>query len=182
MCYNFYMSSIIGNYDISLAESGCAPGSGKYGALLHLPGDISPVFPYLNAELADAIYDHENKIIIWRTEERAYACRPFEIKMARVENLAQAKPLAAELVSWINRVWDERESITPRHAERRRPPVIELYKQLPGTNCAQCGYATCLAFAADLQKGKTDIVKCPPLSQPEHNDKLAALRELAAIF
>ena len=170
------MSGIIGEYEIGLTEAGCAPGSGNYGAVVTLAEDISPVFPYLNALLDDAIYDHDEQTIIWRTEERAYACQSFEIKIARVETPAQAKVLAEELASWVNRTWDERESITPLYTERKRPPVIELYKHLPGTNCRQCGYATCLAFAADLQKGRVGLDICAPLGQPEYHDNLEVLR------
>ena len=42
---------------------------------------------------------------------------------------------------------------------------LDIYKLLPKTNCKQCGYATCLAFAMALAKKAVDIDKCPFLSE-----------------
>ena len=42
---------------------------------------------------------------------------------------------------------------------------IEIYKLLPKTNCGDCGVPTCLAFAMALAAGKTELDKCPRLSE-----------------
>jgi acetyl-CoA decarbonylase/synthase complex subunit gamma len=42
---------------------------------------------------------------------------------------------------------------------------LDIYKLLPKTNCRQCGFATCLAFAMQLAKKAVDIDKCPSLSE-----------------
>jgi acetyl-CoA decarbonylase/synthase, CODH/ACS complex subunit gamma len=41
---------------------------------------------------------------------------------------------------------------------------IEIFKQLPRTNCKECGFPTCLAFAMSLAQGKTELAKCPHVS------------------
>ncbi|MCL2475222.1 MAG: acetyl-CoA decarbonylase/synthase complex subunit gamma [Chloroflexi bacterium] len=41
---------------------------------------------------------------------------------------------------------------------------IEIFKYLPKTNCAECGIATCLAFAMNVAAAKTGIDKCPYIS------------------
>lgn len=41
---------------------------------------------------------------------------------------------------------------------------LDIYKLLPKTNCRQCGFATCLAFAMQLAKKAVSIDKCPPIS------------------
>jgi acetyl-CoA decarbonylase/synthase, CODH/ACS complex subunit gamma len=41
---------------------------------------------------------------------------------------------------------------------------IEIFKQLPKTNCKDCGFATCLAFAMNLAQGKTELALCPHVS------------------
>lgn len=48
---------------------------------------------------------------------------------------------------------------------------IEIFKLLPKTNCGECGFPTCLAFAMSLAAGKTELSKCPHLS-PEAKNKL----------
>jgi acetyl-CoA decarbonylase/synthase complex subunit gamma len=41
---------------------------------------------------------------------------------------------------------------------------IQIFKQLPKTNCKDCGYATCMAFALQVASGKASIEACPHLS------------------
>jgi acetyl-CoA decarbonylase/synthase complex subunit gamma len=38
---------------------------------------------------------------------------------------------------------------------------LDIYKLLPKTNCKECGFATCLAFAMQLAKKAVSIDKCP---------------------
>ena len=38
---------------------------------------------------------------------------------------------------------------------------IEIFKILPKTNCCECGFATCLAFAMDLVSGNAATMDCP---------------------
>ncbi|MDD4980564.1 MAG: acetyl-CoA decarbonylase/synthase complex subunit gamma [Candidatus Omnitrophica bacterium] len=41
---------------------------------------------------------------------------------------------------------------------------LDIYKLLPKTNCRECGFVTCLAFAMQLAKKAVSIDKCPYLS------------------
>jgi acetyl-CoA decarbonylase/synthase complex subunit gamma len=38
---------------------------------------------------------------------------------------------------------------------------LEIFKLLPKTNCAECGYPTCLAFAMNLSAGRAELSACP---------------------
>ena len=38
---------------------------------------------------------------------------------------------------------------------------LDIYKLLPKTNCRQCGFPTCLAFALSLAKKAVVLAKCP---------------------
>lgn len=53
---------------------------------------------------------------------------------------------------------------------------IEIFKLLPKTNCKDCGFPTCLAFAMALASGKTELAKCPHVSE----DAKAKLAESSA--
>ncbi len=50
---------------------------------------------------------------------------------------------------------------------------IEIFKLLAKTNCKECGFPTCLAFAMALASGKAELDKCPYVSE-EVREKLAA--------
>jgi acetyl-CoA decarbonylase/synthase, CODH/ACS complex subunit gamma len=49
---------------------------------------------------------------------------------------------------------------------------IEIFKMLPKTNCKECGFPTCLAFAMALASGKAELDACPYVSD-EVKEKLA---------
>ena len=49
---------------------------------------------------------------------------------------------------------------------------IQIYKLLPQTNCKDCGFPTCLAFAMKLAAKQTELDKCPHVSD-EAREKLA---------
>ncbi len=42
---------------------------------------------------------------------------------------------------------------------------LDIYKLLPKTNCRDCGFPTCLAFAMQLAKKATSLDKCPHISK-----------------
>lgn len=42
---------------------------------------------------------------------------------------------------------------------------LDIYKLLPKTNCRECGFPTCLAFAMQLAKKAVPLSKCPHLTQ-----------------
>lgn len=41
---------------------------------------------------------------------------------------------------------------------------LDIYKQLPKTNCKKCGFPTCLAFAMQVATKKVGLDKCPDVS------------------
>ena len=41
---------------------------------------------------------------------------------------------------------------------------LDIYKLLPKTNCKECGFATCLAFAMALAQKKASLDKCPHIT------------------
>jgi acetyl-CoA decarbonylase/synthase complex subunit gamma len=53
---------------------------------------------------------------------------------------------------------------------------IQIYKLLPQTNCKECGFPTCLAFAMKLAAKQVDLALCPYVSE----DAKEKLSEAAA--
>jgi len=168
------------DYEYELTEPGCAPGSGRYGVRIMLRRDISPVFPYLNAVLKDTVYDKENAILIGREGRQMYAFRALEIRTGGVEDAMDAPRVAKQAVGLVNRTWSDRAAITPSYKERKLPTVIDIYSNLPKTNCRKCGYPTCLAFAAEVRVGNCAAEQCPPLSEPRNAGRKEAIRKLLA--
>ncbi len=42
---------------------------------------------------------------------------------------------------------------------------LDIYKLLPKTNCKDCGFPTCLAFAMQIAAKKVELSKCPHVSE-----------------
>lgn len=51
---------------------------------------------------------------------------------------------------------------------------LEFLKFTPRTNCGECGYPACLAFAAAVTKGGEQPAKCPYVDVAELGDEFAA--------
>jgi len=51
--------------------------------------------------------------------------------------------------------------------------ALEIYKLLPKTNCKECGFPTCLAFAMKVAAKQIELEACPHISE-EARAKLAA--------
>src|SRR5574341_501457 len=51
---------------------------------------------------------------------------------------------------------------------------LEIYKLLPQTNCKECGFPTCLAFAMKLAAKQAELKACPYVSEESKNKLEAA--------
>lgn len=171
-------NKLIEDYRVELAEPGCTPGSGRWGGRGQLRDDISPVFPYLNASLENCRYDHANQVLIWRDDRQTYAFRPLEIRVASVRDLEHAAQVIGDVIALVNRTWQRRDQITPDYTEKILPAVMDIFKLLPRTNCKECGYPTCMAFAADLRTGAVSLERCTPLLNSNYTLNYRELREL----
>jgi ArsR family metal-binding transcriptional regulator len=165
---------LITSYDLQLIAPPCVPGAPTWSAKAHLQDDITEVLPYLNAELEDADYDHDSKVLIWETKGKKHAFRPYEIAVAPVEIREEGDRLISELVAAVNDIWERRQEIEPNLKRRKFPTLMDIYRLLPKSNCRKCGYPTCMGYAADLRAGKTEPSQCPYLSQ-KNKDSLRHL-------
>jgi acetyl-CoA decarbonylase/synthase complex subunit gamma len=55
---------------------------------------------------------------------------------------------------------------------------LQVYKYLPQINCAECGDATCMAFASHLIDRSKKLENCPPLLKDEYKKKYDELKTL----
>lgn len=55
---------------------------------------------------------------------------------------------------------------------------MQIYRLLPGTNCKDCGEATCMAFASALIEREKTIADCKPLSEEKYREKSEKLMEM----
>jgi ArsR family metal-binding transcriptional regulator len=107
-------------------------------------------------------------------ETKKCSFRTDEINVALFDNREEAAAFIDRLIAIANDVWARRLQIEPNFKQRELPRAMEIFKLLPRTNCRECGYPTCMAFATQLRENPGDALKCTPLTQ-ENSLKLMEL-------
>jgi ArsR family metal-binding transcriptional regulator len=155
-------------FHMRLGTPDCSPGSAHYRVVLDLENDITEVLPYLNAELEGAQYDHDTKILLWDKDNKKVAFRAFEIALAPVADREEGERLAAQITDTVNDIWERRDQIKPKfEGSRPLPRVLDIFKLLPRTNCRECGFLSCMAFATTLRSDPSKRSLCPHISESD---------------
>ena len=169
---------LITGYRLELFSPPCLPGAPTWSAQVSLDRDIEAVLPYLNARLEGAEYEPSAKVLVWKEERYKFAFRPREIKAGPAQDRKEAQSLVDRAIALVNETWREREHCQPRYEKRAVINLMQIYRLLPRTNCGECGSGTCMAFAACLKEGNTELTRCPVLEQPAHAENHGKLLEM----
>lgn len=175
------MERLIERFDMEMVSPDCTPGSTWWSARILVENDISPVMPYLNAELDQTNYNHKAKTLLWDNKDEGIRCafRPREIAIAPVADRETAKEICDRVVKLLCDIWSRHAEIEPDFEGKAPPPsIIQIIKLLPGTNCKDCGCATCMAFAAGLIKKEAELGQCKVLLKEEYSNNRITLLEL----
>jgi ArsR family metal-binding transcriptional regulator len=169
---------LIRGFDFEMISPGCHPGADKWCARADLDKDISEVLPLVNGRYPEAQYDHKARVLLMKVEGRKYALRPRQISGSPVNDREEAYHVLSRIADLVNDTWHNRESIEPSYDQKTVPPVMELYRHLPRTNCGECGYPACMGFVAALRKGEADLACCPVLDREGYAVNREALLRL----
>jgi ArsR family metal-binding transcriptional regulator len=171
----------ISNYEIFRPK--CDSAKEVLHSLATFEADISPVFPYINAELGGWDYDRRNRVLLLKLSPGKWVTlQRHEIAIRGARDQEESQALLKWIQGQINEIYERREEITPRYTSQAGLKVMEILKLLPMTNCKVCGYATCMAFAAALREGEITLPDCPPLGEEKYREKGEKLRNYLASF
>jgi ArsR family metal-binding transcriptional regulator len=146
-------------------------------AIATFTADISPAFPYVNAELGGWDYNQANQVLLLKLSDGKWiTLHPQKIAIRGIKDLEEAHALLTWIQGQINDIYDHREKITPRNVSQAGLKVIEILKLLPMTNCKVCGYLTCMAYAAALREGEINLEACPHLWEEKYQEKREKLQ------
>lgn len=124
---------------------------------------LAEVIPYL-AALPDVIaYNPETLSLTFRRRVGFITLYPDRVYITKVKDIEEGLDLLVALTAAINATWEHRQDLGAIHVGRRAPRPLDIYVQLPQTNCGQCGDATCMAFAVGLLVQKHKLDDCPML-------------------
>ena len=154
----------------SLEKAGILPLATKksWGAHFELETDIRTIFPYINAVTPGARYHDRPEYIYFLFDCISCTLYPKHIIAAPFSDREEANAFFLKFCHFINDLDARKHEIDADYRRYRPISVIEVFKLLPGTNCRECGYKTCLAFAGAMRQGEAVPEQCPGFARPMH--------------
>ena len=145
------------------------PGAGYKGKMslsCRFYSDIAFLFPYINATAERAeLYDSPTMIRLLFQEVNC-VLYPNWVMAAPIDDREHARSFMDNFAGFLNDINRRKKDIAPKHKLFRQAPVPMILRLLPQNNCGECGFTTCMAFAANLAKQQTAPEKCPYLGNP----------------
>ena len=159
----------------------CIADPSKNRVVAEFSDDISPVFPYLNAIIANLMYTPAVNSVTIKRGERILTFYPRVAKMAKVAGTEDATTQLNWFKELCNDTWRRREEITPLYERRKLLGWLDVYRLLPGLNCGECGEAACTAFAVGLLTDRHQLPECPRLREEPYAEGGRRLAELLSV-
>lgn len=156
----------------------CVADATKIRLIAHIAGDLTEVFPYMNAEMQMASYNRNGPTFTFMDKYRMISLYPRRITVAKADEIVDAWRVLEMIRVRVNETWARRGEIEPSYEMRKKPPVLEVFKRLPGTNCKQCGELTCMAFACQVHSGMAPPSACKPVFEGEYSRLREPLLEI----
>ncbi len=155
---------LLSSYTKEFVRPECRPEAQSVHLVAHLDQDISEVIPFLNAALGGFQYIKDPPSVSFRLHGKLIAIHSRKICVNALKDQAEGEKIVEWLKQEINDTWERRGEIQPRFESTPKPKVIEILRMLPKTNCRECGFATCMVFAAQVAEGGRGANDCPALS------------------
>ena len=157
----------------------CLAEPGKIIVIGKPDRSLDKVIPYLATLPGVIAYNPETLTLTFRRQPGFLTLYPEKVYITQVRDADEGIELLRRLVEAINATWEHREQLIAATTARRAPRWLDIWLQLPQTNCKQCGEATCMAFAAALLQEKRLLEECLPLLADEaFADRRATLKAM----
>ncbi|MBA3012391.1 MAG: hypothetical protein FP812_19475 [Desulfobacula sp.] len=128
--------------------------------------DIEFLFPYINAVVKKAqLYDNPS-YIRFGFDHTLCVLYPDRGLASPFDDTEDARDFMVRLMAFLNDMYHRKAQIAPRYKIFRQTAITQILKLLPQTNCNDCGFNTCMAFAAMLGRQQTLPGRCPHISRP----------------
>jgi len=140
---------------------------------------LDDVLPYLAALPGVIAFNPDTCTLTFRRPHGFLTLYADRVYITQVENTEEGLELLAALKDAINITWAHRDELVAVTRSRSAPRPLDVWAQLPQTNCKQCGEATCMAFAFALLQQRRALAECVTLgSDPAFGDRRAALEAM----
>jgi ArsR family metal-binding transcriptional regulator len=163
---------------LNLINIECMPTSTKFNLIIDLDVNIAELLPYLATAIRGCTYIHGTDQLNYMDRGHIIAIRPRQITVTAVKDGEEARQISEYLKDIINEVHRGRDEIKPTLHKQARLDPLAVYRELPRTNCGECGEATCMAFAARVVSRDLPAISCSPLLLKEYESNRDRLWEL----
>lgn len=160
---------LMNQYRLEIFNNECMPGAMSVQCFAHLDQDVGPALPYLNASLGGFEYIRQPPSVTFRAQGKLITVHARMIAVNALKDEDEARKIVEWMVREINAAWENRDTIEPLYEGTPKPNIVDIIKQLPRTNCRQCGYPTCMVFATHVAEGAKDLSNCPQLNTYNKN-------------
>ena len=174
-----FVEDVVGRVAIVVLAT-CIADAARLRLIAHFSGDVAEALPYLNGEFLQGSYVPAMPVFTYMDGHRMVSLFRDRIGIAKADDIIDAWASLERVRCLVNEVWARRAEITPSAETRRRPPALEIYKRLPGTNCKDCGEATCMAFAWAVWRGDAEPRDCLPVFSGDRGELKGALLAICA--
>lgn len=128
--------------------------------------NIKFLFPYINAVVKKAkLFDNPSHIR-FHFDHTLCVLHPDRGLASPFDDNEDARDFMVKFMAFLNDIYQQKDQIHPRHKLFSQTATTHILKLLPQTNCNDCGFKTCLAFAAMLGNQQTIPGRCPHIGKP----------------
>ena len=156
---------LLKDYRLDIFNNKCMPGAMSVQCIAHLEQDVSAALPYLNTVLGGFEYVEHPPSVTFKVHGKLITVHGGKIAANAMKDREEARKIIEWLKREINNAWENRGHIPPSTKGAPRPKIIEILKQLPKTNCCECGDPTCMVFATHLAEGIKGVEDCPAIDE-----------------
>ena len=154
-------------YNFSLRSSSIVVGERCWFAHFKVDGDVTPLFPYIQSTANEAVRYEFPEYIQFQRGDIICTIYPPDIVASRLfYGREQALEFAQRLIDYLNELESNKFQIKPDFKKLSRLYVPDILHFLPMTNCGECGFRTCMAFAGAVSRRKTELMMCPYFPEP----------------
>ncbi len=155
---------LLKGYREEISRPACNNTFQSLHCIAYLNEDISEALPYLNAALGGDTYIKDPPSVTFKTQGKLITVHGTKIAVNALRDEVEAHHILEWLKKEINDAWGNRDKIVPKYVGKAKPCILEIYKNLPKTNCRKCGQPTCMMFASLATEGIKGNEDCPELS------------------
>jgi len=147
------------------------------GAIFCFGKDISELFPYINAVAKEAELHELPKMVRFVFDGVYCVAYPERLMASPLEDKDHANKFKEQISDFLNDIVENKNKITPKFKVFQNIPVTNILKLLPKTNCKECGFKTCIAFASMVSKQRALPSKCPYVGLPINEEVTYPVRD-----